>query len=529
MTWDYIVVGAGSAGCALAYELSRSAPHKTILVLEAGGSDRSPAIRFAASQVQAIAQHDFGYRCQPDPSRNGVTESWPRGCVLGGCSSINGTMFVRGAAEDFDGWARQTGDASWSSSAVMPLFRELETSDRPGPLRGHEGPLYVRTVKHPQETTEAFIKAAVSCGHPFNPDYNAESQEGVAYAQLSQRRGLRWSAADAFLKPLLGRKNLKLLLNARVLKIELREGRAVAIVFRKGKREERVTGHDIILSAGAIDSPRLLMLSGIAASEELVRHRIPVMLDLPAVGRHLKEHALVKVIYRMRIPTSNLTEGWPQKLRFLLQFLRTGEGPISNLFEATAFLKSGPQCPHPDLQLHFMTFGYSVGQDGKAQLARFPSVTVLLNQSYPQGEGAIRLASANPDDPPRIECRLLERQADIDTLVRGVQVIRKIMASAPITGLIEEETAPGGGTEDADALTRYLREHTGIAFHPAGTCRMGNDPDAVVGSDLRVHGTENLWIADASIMPGLISGNTNAVCMMIGMKLGRELASRRSP
>lgn len=521
MSWDYIIIGAGSAGCALAHELVQSG--RSVLVIEAGGWDRSLYIKVAAAQPRACADHDWGYWSQPDPSRNGASENWIRGRVLGGSSSINGTMFVRGTAADFDSW----NIPGWSAKEVMPLFREYERSDQPGPLRGRWGPLHVRTVKRPHAITKAFVQSACAAGYPFNPDYNGESQEGVSYAQLSQRRGFRCSAADAFLKPMLGRKNLKLLLNALVEKIEVTNGRAVAVSLLHGGENRREIARDIILCAGAINSPKLLMLSGIGDPEELGHHNIAPVRALPGVGIHLKEHPLVVTQYRTKIPTYNLTEGVMQKLRIATKFLVSGEGPISNLFEGAAFVKSSTAVPVADVQIVFLPFGYVKGPDGRFTLAPYPSVTVLLLGSYPRSSGRISLKSKNPEDPPRIHCRLLQEQADVDMLVQGIHTIRRIMKAEPIASLIEEEIAPGANIEGPAALEEFLRKNTAISFHPIGTCRMGVDSEAVVGPDLRVRGIENLWVADASIVPDPISANMNAACIMIGMKLGKQLVARR--
>jgi len=509
----------------------KSGQNETILILEAGDSDRSPFIKFPAGQIRAIAHHDWGYRCQPDPSRNGALESWLSGRVLGGSSSINGTMYVRGAAEDFNRWAQHREGYStvgWSADDVMPIFRELECSDQSGSLRGHSGRVHVRTVKHPHPVTEAFLSSAQACGYPLNEDYNDGTQDGVGYAQLSQHRGLRCSAADAFLKPILGRKSVELLLNAAVQKIEFADGRATAVCFSANKQERRETAREIIVCAGAINTPKLLMLSGIGDAEELGRHNIDVVVDSPGVGRHLKEHPLLKLTYRTKISTYSLTGGALQKLSIAAKFAVFREGPISNIFEAAAFLKSSASEATPDIQLHFLPVGYLTKPNGSIELASYPSVTVLLNKSRPKSFGRLRLASSAPADPPLIECRLLDDQADVDTMVQGIGITRRLMQTQPIARLIEEEIAPGAGVQSVAALTDYVRNYTGIAYHAAGTCRMGSDSGAVVDPSLRVRGIENLWIADASIMPDLISGNTNAVCMMIGMKLGKQLTSRRS-
>jgi choline dehydrogenase len=526
--WDYIIVGAGSAGCALAYELATRQPHQTILVLEAGRSDRSPFIRLQAGVFRAIATHDWGYRSEPDPTRNGLIEPWIRGKVLGGTSSINSTIFVRGAARDFDRWASGSGRSplpGWSAGDVMPLFRELEASDQPGPLRGQTGPLHVSTVKQPHTMTEAFMTSVAAAGYPLNADYNGERQEGVGPAQLTQRKGWRCSAADAFLKPLLGRKNISLLVNSRAEKIETEKGRAVAVSFlHRGKRRHE-SADQVILCAGVINSPQLLMLSGIGEAQELERHGIKVAIELPGVGRNLRDHPLVVTTYRSRIETYNLTGGLRQKAGFLVQFLRTSEGPLSNIFESVAFLRTTSSEACPDVQLHFTPVAWSFTPDGKLVLPSYPAVSVFVNKSYSLSGGHIHLASGDPHDAPRIEVKLFENEADLDTLARGIILARRIMATEPIASLIEEELKPGPDIATVEMLKHYLRENGTIANHGIGTCRMGTDPDSVVGPDLRVHGTANIWVADASIMPEHISGNTSAACMMIGKKLGQQFAA----
>jgi len=527
--WDYIVIGAGSAGCAVAHELVSSSRNHNILVLEAGGSDRSPFIRFPAGAMRAAEKYDWGYRSQPDPSCNGATEPWARGRVLGGSSSVNTTVFVRGAARDFDRWAdpsRSGSVAGWSASDVVPVFREMETSDQSGPLRGAAGPLHVRTVRKPHALTDAFIASAQRCGHKFNDDYNGAQQEGVSYAQVSQRNGFRCSSADAFLRPLLGRKNIELALNAWVQKIEFCNGRATGVSFLQNGKLRTERAHGIVVSAGAINSPQLLMLSGIGDPEELRRHGIDVRLDLPGVGRNLQEHPSIRLLYKSNVQTYNLTGGFRQKIGFLSTYLASREGPVANVFESVAFLKTSPAEPAPDVQVHFGPVGLLDDRDG-CRLAPFPSVSIVVNKSYPLGRGRIRLASNDPKSPPLIECRLLGAEADVDTLVRGIFMIRKIMAVEPVAHLVEQDPVSGPDSTDSMYLKGYVRGHAKTTYHPVGTCRMGTDADSVVGPDLRVRGTENLWVADASIMPDLISGNTNAVCMMIGKKLGSQLAAYR--
>lgn len=529
MSWDYIIVGAGSAGCALAWQLARGRPQSRILVLESGGPDRSAYIKVPLGQIRAISRYDWGYRSEPDPSRFGTTEAWLRGKVVGGSSSINGMIYVKGAATDFDRWGQLCGhEGGWSAEGVLPIFRELECSDQPDSSRGHTGRLHVRTVRKPHPLTEAFIQAAGVNGYLLNQDYNGPVQEGVSYVQLSQKKGFRCSAADAFLRPLQAAPQVTLLTHSTVERIELTNGHATGVVFTREGHTRRETARDIILCAGAIGSPQILMLSGIGDPRELARHDIAVTLALPGVGQNLREHPLLRLVYRATIPTYNMTEGVLQKLGFAAQYLWHRAGPLANPFEAVAFLRSSLAVARPDIQLHFLPLGYLAHPNGAVELADFPSVTVLLNKSHPASRGRIRLASAKAAAAPLIECRLLEEDSDLTTLQRGVSLVRKIMTAGPMAQWIEREVAPGPDFDDPSALQDYIRRHTTVAAHPVGTCRMGLDSQAVVDPQLRVHGTRNLWIADASIMPDLISGNTNAVCMMIGAKLGKQLAARKA-
>jgi choline dehydrogenase len=521
--WDYIVVGAGSSGCALAYELAKSGRNR-VLVVEAGGYDRSINIKVPALGIRAMQQFDWGYASQPDPSRQGKTESWVRGRVLGGSSSINGMNFVRGAPSDFNRWAA-LGNAGWSYADVLPIYREMEQSDLPGRFRGSHGPLAVRQISRAHPLTDAFIESAVATGFPFNPDYNGEVQEGVGYAQLSQRQGLRCSASDAFIRPLLRQRNVRLLLHAHVDRIQLEQARATGVLFSQDGSTRSVSARHTILCAGAINTPKILMLSGIGDPAELRLHGIATLVEAPAVGRNLQEHPLVRVIYKSRIPSNNLTGGLRQKVKMAGQFALYRQGPIASVFEAQAFLRTTSDLPSPDIQLHFLTTGVLNPPGNPSPLLDFPSVTVYVNKNYPKSRGRIRLGGGDPEAAPLIEANLLGDREDLETLVRGVGIVRKIMRAMPIRDLLEVEIVPGPHNLSDEALVRYIPAQTEIGYHPAGTCRMGREATAVVNPQLRVNGIESLWIADASVAPDLISGNTNAVCMMIGMKLGRHLSS----
>lgn len=528
MYWDFIVVGGGSAGCSLVGECLKQAPDATILLLEAGGHDRSPMIKFPAGAMRAIRKYDWGYQSQPDPSCGGATEGWIRGRVLGGSSSINSTVYVRGAARDFDRWSDNMDSpagSEWSARNIMPIFADMESSDQSGPLRGRTGSLAVRTVRHPHRLTSAFVESAIARGQPFNEDYNAQSQEGISYLQFTQRRGLRCSSADAFLRRQLTNKNLRLVLNAHVYSVEFEKSRAVAVSFMKDGRLYRESGHDIIICAGAINSPQLLMLSGVGDSRELARHGIPVAINLPGVGKNLQDHPSLRLVYKTKIQSYNLTGGICQKIQLLGKFLKNGEGPISNVFEGVGFMRTARAEKAPDVQLHFSPTGY-IDTRESCVLAPYSAASVVINKSHPLARGQIRLASRNPQAQPLIEYRQLEAQEDVDTLSAALILLDEIMTSKPIAELIDGEMTGVPPTADLVLLERYIRDHAKTTYHPVGTCRMGTDESAVVGPDLRVRGTDNLWVADASILPDLISGNTNAVCMMIGMRLGKQLAAR---
>lgn len=527
MNWDYIIVGAGSAGCALAHELATSGRNPSILILEAGGSDFSPVIKIPAGVLAACKNFDWGYTAEPDTSRSGAVEPWIRGKVLGGCSSINGTIYMRGAAEDFDRWGVLcAGTGGWSAREVIPLFRELERSDQPGPARGTAGQLYVRTVRRPHRISQAFLAAARAAGYPLNEDYNGDSQEGVGLAQMTQRRGFRCSAAAAFLKPVLRYKGVKLVLNAHVLKVEISRGRATGVAFHTAGTMRSENARHVILCAGALNSPKLLMLSGVGDPDELRRHHIAVKIENSSVGRNFRDHPLLRMTYRTKVPTYNPTEGVLQKLGFLKDFVRYGEGPIANLFEAVGAVRSSAEAVRPDIQLVFLPVGYSKSSEGCGMaIADHPSVTLTATHSYPRGTGRIRLRSARPEDPPIIDYAMLADPVDVATLARSVRVMRNIMNTEPIAHLVEE-TTPGNAVMSESAVEEFIRRDTTICYHSMGTCRMGAESSSVVTPELRVRGTENLWIADASIIPEPISANLNAACMMIGKRLGQRLSDK---
>lgn len=529
--WDYIVVGAGSAGSIVAARLSEK-PSRRVLVLEAGPPDSLLLKAFGLGYYLNLSRYEWHYHSQPDPSRNMRTEHWRRGRVVGGTGSINGMNYVRGIREDYDRWAAM-GNTGWSADDVMPLFNALERCEPgyrtpPDPrFRGFSGSIPVREARHCHPLTEAYLKSAQAVGFPWAHDYNGLQQEGVGYAQFNQRRGFRRTSADAFLKPALGRKNLKLVTNALVSKLRLADGRVTGVIYEQGGKAREARASKVILCGGSINTPQLLMLSGIGDANALRSLGIPVAIERPQVGRNLMEHPILRTALRVNIPSFNPTGGLWQKLGFLTKFLLQGQGPIASVVETQGFLRSAPHEPMPDVQVLFSPFGAVFSNESSfyksVEILDYPSVSIHFVKSYPKSVGQIRLASADHRDPPLIEPNLLGDQRDVETLVRCVGLFRRIVSAAPFADQVSEVIEPGPRIIDHDQIVDYVRARAGLAYHPAGTCRMGADEGSVVTPDLRVRGLDNLWISDASVMPHQISGNIYAACMMIGEKLGRLL------
>ena len=411
----------------------------------------------------------------------------------------------------------------------MPLFEAMESCDNNSSARGNEGPLqvHVKTDKEIHPVTGSFIEAAYHSNIPFNQDYNDKEQEGISYLQVTQKRGIRCSSSVAFLRPAMSRKNLTIETNATVHKVLIENNCAVGIRYEKNGLVKDVNAAKVIVSAGAINSPKLLMLSGIGDSKALTELGISPVVDRPAVGRNLLEHPLVRLVYQVSTPTYNTkpysVSGFFRKAGFFLNYIFKGIGPLSIAFEAVAFLKTRMEEQMPDIQIHFMPIGLAVNTKKLTPLA-LPALSILINKNYPKSAGLITLASGDPMDAPLIHSRLLDDQEDVDTLVRGYQLVRNILEKQPIKRVLVEEIRPGKAIDTDLELEAYVRDHAELCFHFASTCRMGVDEEAVVTPDLQVRGVGNLWVADASIMPDLISGNTNAACMMIGEKLGRSLS-----
>ena len=519
--FDFIVVGAGSSGCVLANRLSASGRYRVALI-EAGPRDRNFWIRLPIGYGKTMWDANVNWRfyTEPEPGMEGRRIYWPRGRVLGGSSSINGLIVVRGQPRDYDDW-RDLGNPGWGFDDVLPYFVKLESNAAFGgdQLHGSSGPLHVTSITRKHELIEALIAAAERLGVPRTSDFNGARQEGVGYYQLTTRNGWRVSAADAYLRDAKRRKNLSIITGAQVARVLIERRRAGAVECRIGGRLRILrAGRGVVLAAGAVQSPHLLMLSGIGPAAELAAHGIAVVLDRRAVGANLQDHLQARLIYRCTKPitTNDALRSVFGRIGMGIEWLMHRSGPLATgINQAGLFTRVLPESQSPDIQFHVATLSADMA-GGKVH--DFSGFTLSVCQLRPQSTGSISLASADPFAPPKIFANYLAAETDRRCLTAAIAFARRLAATPPLRDYVAAEVLPGPAcVTDADLLA-FARRHGATIFHPAGTCRMGSDGEAVVDPRLHVRGIDGLWVADCSIMPKLTSGNTNVPAIMIGEK-----------
>ena len=518
--FDYVIVGGGTAGCVLANRLSAD-PASRVLLLEAGPEDRYVWIHVPIGYGKTMFHpvYNWGFHTDPDPGMDGRRIYWPRGRGLGGSSSINGLIYVRGQPEDYDGWAAE-GNRGWSWRDVLPYFIRSESNSRgASETHGDRGPLACSDIGAKHELIEAIIAGAAELGVPRNDDFNGGRQEGVGYYQLFTRRGFRCSTAVGYLKPVRGRANLVVRTNAQATRILFEDLRASGVEYRRAGRVERArASREVVLAAGALQSPQLLQLSGVGPGALLQQFGIPIVRDLPGVGENLQDHLQLRVLYRCTKPitTNDDLNSWWRSARIGLEWLLRRTGPLAvGINQGGLFTRVLPESTRPDIQFHFATLSADMAG---AKPHPFPGFTFSVCQLRPTSRGYVRIASPDPLAAPSMQPFYLSTDLDRRCAIAGLRFARSLAATRAVAPFVESELRPGPEAQRDDELLAFSRAYGATIFHPSGTCRMGRDAMAVVDDRLRVHGVTGLRVVDCSIMPTLVSGNTNAPVVMIAEK-----------